>query len=108
MASESDFPTRGKIVVVEEGLAKFAPAETRYQWHLGLQGKHDNLPIGAPIEVFIYVDARKLYTVQSGGNFVEPIVGPPRIIQGRVRFVSDSVIVVNASANFIVTLPRAN
>jgi len=60
------------------------------------------------VEVLIRVMARKVYTVPSGGNFVQPIVGPPRIIQGRVRHLDDRQLVVQASANFIVDLPAAD
>ena len=49
--------------------------------------------------------ARKVMTVPSGGNFVVPIFGPPRIVQGRVRYLSADVLVVHAGTNFVVQLP---
>ncbi|HEV8292608.1 MAG TPA: hypothetical protein VGP94_11825, partial [Tepidisphaeraceae bacterium] len=56
-------------------------------------------------EGFIIVSARKIYTVPSGGNFIQPIFGPPRIIQGRVKYLDEKEMVVQAGAPIIVQLP---
>ena len=50
--------------------------------------------------------ARKIYTVPSGGNFISPIFGPPRIIQGRVRYLDETEMVVQAGVPVIVELPK--
>jgi hypothetical protein len=58
-----------------------------------------------PVEGVIRVKARKAYTVPSGGNFITPIFGPPRIIQGRVRGVDGNGIVLHAGVAIQVELP---
>jgi hypothetical protein len=105
MASENDFASRGKFLSVENGVAKLQPAGTNYEHHLQLRDKTIEPPIGSPVEILIRIEARKVYTVPSGGNFVSPIFGPPRIIQGRVLDASESRVVVRAGANFLVQLP---
>jgi hypothetical protein len=59
------------------------------------------------VEARIRVQARKVWTVPSGGNFIQPIFGPPRIIQGRVKYADDRQLVVHAGATFLVDLPTA-
>ena len=112
MSDESNFPARGKIIGVTNGsIVRFAPANTTYELHLAHhRASAADLPTGKPIDLFIYVDARKVYTVPSGGNFIQPIVGPPRIIPGRVRWASadGQTIIVHAGTNFTVMLPRAD
>jgi hypothetical protein len=46
-----------------------------------------------------------VYTVPSGGNFIQPIFGPPRVIQGRVRGGDEKQIVVHAGVPMTITLP---
>jgi len=42
----------------------------------------------------------------SGGNFVTPIFGPPRVVQGRVRYLEEGGLsAVQAGVPIIVTLP---
>jgi hypothetical protein len=53
----------------------------------------------------IRVKARKAYSVPSGGNFITPLYGPPKIIQGRVRAIDGNAIVVQAGTPVHVTLP---
>ena len=54
---------------------------TNYQLHLEFSGDAKPAVSTQPIECLIRVDARKVYTVPSGGNFIQPIFGPPKIIQ---------------------------
>jgi hypothetical protein len=60
------------------------------------------------VPALIRAAARKVYTVPSGGNFIAPIFGPPRIVQGRVRFIDDRALVLHAGAPIIVDLPGAD
>jgi len=53
----------------------------------------------------VRVTARKVWTVPSGGNFVSPIFGPPRTIQGRVRSLDERSLVVHAGVPILVELP---
>jgi hypothetical protein len=105
MASVNDFPARGKIIAMQDRAVVFAPSDTNYELRLEAEGSPEGARIGAITEVLIRVAARKIWTVLSGGNFVEPIFGPPRKIQGRIRYLEQDVMVVQAGTRFIVQLP---
>lgn len=107
MASSTEFPARGKIIEVRGNIAVFQPASTNYQLHLTLAGAGTPDVSAQPIECLIRVNARKIYTVPSGGNFISPIFGPPRILQGRVKFADNNTIVIQAGLPIMVTLPAA-
>jgi hypothetical protein len=106
MSSVNDFISTGKIIAFKDGIAVFVPRGTNYEMYLKTSSV--DLPLGTPVNVRIRISARKLWTVPSGGNFVTPIFGPPRIVQGRVRHAENRALVVHATANFIVDLPAAD
>ena len=81
----------------------FRPRETTYEIELG--AKNYGGPIGSRVEGQVRVSARKVYTVPSGGNFIAPIFGSPRIVQGRVRYLDEKEMVVSAGTSVIVELP---
>jgi len=107
MSSTLDFPARGKVIDVREKIVVFQPHATTYELHLLMDELYAG-PKELPVQGLIRVSARKIYTVSSGGNFIAPIFGPPRIVQGRVRFIDDRCIVVQAGAPIIVALPPAD
>jgi hypothetical protein len=109
MPSPSDFPTPGKVIEVRDdgNTVVFAPRGTSYELHLKTTAPYTG-PTNTPVQCFIRLTARKVYTVPSGGNFITPIMGPPRIVQGRVLYADDRQIVVRAGANVWVTLPPAD
>jgi hypothetical protein len=95
---------RGKVTAVTPGgLVKFAPLETNYDLHLACPSYSG--PLNTLVDVVVRVTARKAYTVTSGGNFISPIYGPPKTIQGRVRAVDGNSIVVQAGLPIHVRLP---
>jgi hypothetical protein len=96
-------PARGKITSTTGGLVKFTPSNTNYVLHLS--SPEITGPLNTLIEGLIRVNARKLYTVLSGGNFINPIFGPPRTIQGRVLALDDRSMVVQAGTPIYVALP---
>src|SRR5262245_16941922 len=100
----SDFPARGKVIDVREHTIVFQPHGTSYETHL-LTDELYRGPKDTPVYGLIRASARKVYTVPSGGNFIAPIFGPPRIVQGRVRFLDDRTLVLLAGAPVIVDLP---
>jgi hypothetical protein len=106
MPSPTDFPARGKVIAVQPDRVTFAPQNTNYEFHLETGGAAYGGPANVPVNALIRVVARKLWTVPSGGNFVSPIFGPPRTIQGRVRYASETELVVQAGTNFVVALPK--
>jgi hypothetical protein len=105
MPSPNDFPARGKVKQVDGQTVVFMPAGTTYEWHLQLADGATPVPIDKPIDAMICVRARKIWTVPSGGNFVQPIHGEPRIIQGRVKWLDERRLVVQAGTHFLVELP---
>jgi hypothetical protein len=58
-----------------------------------------------PIKAAIRVVARKIWTVPSGGNFIAPILGTPRTIQGRVRSLNQGSMLVQAGTIILVEFP---
>ena len=95
---------KGKVTAVEAETIIFRPHGTTYALELvgsaGYTGQVD-----VPVELLITATARKAYTVPSGGLFVTPIVGTPRILQGRVKEMSDGQMTLNCGVLVSVTLP---
>ncbi|MEO6435659.1 MAG: hypothetical protein ABIP55_07840 [Tepidisphaeraceae bacterium] len=106
-ATENAYATAGKVIAVKDGLVVFVPRGSNYELHLKTQGQYAG-PVGSPVRAILRATARKVWTVPSGGNFVVPIVGPTRIIQGRVKAADAKLIVVHAGATFVVALPSAD
>jgi hypothetical protein len=109
MPSAADFVARGKVTAVRDNnVVVFQPANTNYELHLAARGgsRYDG-PVNTLVEGRVRLGARKVLTVPSGGNFIEPIFGHPRTIQGRVRHLEDRTLVVQAGAPLIVELPAA-
>jgi hypothetical protein len=104
MSTISDFPARGKVIRLEDSAIIFIPAKTNYELKLITAGRYDG-PIDTSVEAIISASARKLWTVPSGGNFIAPIFGPPRIAQGRIKFLDQTMMVVHAGVNLIIKLP---
>ena len=104
MPSSSDFPAQGKVIRVEAGFVIFVPSNTSYELKLNTSGRYDG-PVDTVIDVTVSATARKLWTISSGGNFVAPIQGPPRIVQGRIKYLDEKVMVVQAGLPVLVELP---
>jgi len=107
MPSITDFPASGKIIRVEDSFVVFVPSTTNYEIKLDTAAKYDG-PVDTLIDGIIHATARKLWTIPSGGNFVAPIFGPPRIVQGRIKFLDQSSMVVQAGVPIVVKLPSAD
>ena len=105
MPTPTDFPARGKVIEIDGQHIVFHPANTTYRMHLGVAAGV-TLPRDVPVEAIIRVRARKVWTVPSGGLFVAPIFGPPKTIQGRVRYADEREVVLNAGVNVVVELPN--
>ncbi len=105
MPTVCDFPACGKIIAMENRAVVFAPANTNYEIRLDAEGSLDGAQIGVMTEGLIRLDARKVWTVPSGGNFISPIFGPPRTVQGRIRYLDDNQMVIQAGVPIVVRLP---
>ena len=99
----TSFPAVGKVIRVENNAVIFTPAGTSYELYLNAPPYTG--PLNVPVKCIIRARARKVYTVPSGGNFISPIFGPPRIVQGRVRSGDDASLLVHAAAPIHVELP---
>src|SRR5688572_19529979 len=75
----------GKVIAVRDGKVVFNPTGTNYEIELACPSYAG--PVNKPVKATIRVRARKVWTVPAGGNFIAPIFGPPKTIQGRVRTV---------------------
>ena len=106
MASSSDFPARGKVILADGSTVIFAPSGTNYELKLDVPGGYTG-PVGQPVEAAIRLVCRKLWTVPSGGNFVTPIKGPPRIVQGFIKYLDSREMVIQAGVPVVVQLPGA-
>ncbi len=101
-----DFPARGKILRIEGDFAVFNPANSTYELHLAFKKCQPPAISDHMVSVIIRAKARKVWTVPSGGNFVTPIFGTPKIIQGRIKYLDDSTMVVQAGVPIIISLPK--
>ncbi len=97
--------TQGKVIAVNGSTVVFKPANSTYELHLTIASGSYNGPMNEPVHAILRATARKVYTVPSGGLFVTPIIGPTRILQGRVREAEAGQIALQCTANFNVTLP---
>jgi len=105
-ATPIDCPTHGKIIEVLDDAVVFAPSGTSYELRLKSDGRYTGA-LNTPVEVIIRATARKVWTVPSGGNFISPIKGPPKIMQGRVAYADEKQLIVRAGAIFLIDLPSA-
>jgi hypothetical protein len=99
------FPARGQLAEVHGNTVIFLPENSTYRLELQVTGQPITGPLNEPIQGLIRLRGRKLMTVPSGGNFVVPIVGPPRIVQGRVRHFDQRSLILTAGVNVIVEIP---
>jgi hypothetical protein len=64
---------------------------TSYRIHLRLpEGARVTTPVGKRISGTIEADALRIHPSRGGGQFIEPVVGEPRIIAGRVMAVDEA------------------
>ncbi len=95
-------PAKGKVIRVEGDSIVFKPSNSTYELILKSPGYAG--PVGEAVELVIHGKARKSYTVPSGGLFVSPIMGPPKVLQGRVKDVSGDQITLNCGVVMNITL----
>jgi hypothetical protein len=106
MSSVNEFPAAGVVSAADGDRVTFLPHGTTYELELASPGGFAG-PTGRRISCLIRAKARKVFTTRAGGNFVAPIFGRPRVIQGRVLHVEDGRMVVRAGVPIVVELPEA-
>ena len=77
------------------GYIKFGVPNSNYELHLRPVGAVAAKPGGRLIGT-IRAQSRRIDIVQTGGEYMEPVYGRPRRVQGTVRTVKDGAIVVDA------------
>lgn len=105
MPAATDYRAVGRILAVEDGAVLFQPCDTKYELRLVCESK-PNAPLNKRIECLVRVSARKVYSVPSGGSLIAPIVGPPRIVQGWIKYLDENTMVVRAGTWIIIELPK--
>lgn len=105
MAVANEYPVQGVVRSAGEGKIVLNPAGTTYELHLKLDSA-SAVAAATVVRGIIQVQGRKVWTVSSGGNFVTPITGEPRVIQGRVMQADAARLVVQAGMSVIVELPQ--
>jgi hypothetical protein len=105
MGSANDYPAVGKVIEVGEGEATLSPTGSEYE--LVLCCADAQVKAGDDrLRVTVHAVAERLWTVPAGGNFVTPIRGTPRVIQGRVICADARQLVVQAGLPVLIDLPR--
>jgi hypothetical protein len=103
VSTTTDPLAHGTVLSTGDGKVIFNPENTRYLLHLICPSYAG--PIGTPVRGVITVTARKILTVPPGGNFIAPIIGPPKTIQGRVRGLDPKWMIVQAGTAVRVEFP---
>ncbi len=73
----------------------FLVPNTNYELHLMPSGPVATQP-GKRLIGTIHVQARRIDVTQTGGQYIEPVIGRPRRMQGTIIAVRDGVLVVDA------------
>lgn len=106
MPATSDFTATGRVLSVSDSnQVVFSPTDTTYRLHLAANDPTFAAHIGQVIPSEIHATARKIFTIASGGGFIAPIFGTPKVVQGRVVYVDQTTVVVRASTLIVIELP---
>ncbi len=82
------FPTtcRATLLGASDGRVVIRPPSTEYALTFDLPaGIACPVAVGSRIAGKISARAQKMHFAHAGGEFVEPLVGSPRIVQGKIR-----------------------
>ena len=83
-----------RLETVADGIAEFTVPGTQYRLHLAVDADLD-ARAGQRIRGRVRGRALRMHRASAGGNFIEPLQGRPRIVQG-------IVLAVDPSANEVV------
>lgn len=105
MASQTmqEIAARGTVLESAGGKIIFTPINTSYRLELIADGAI--APDTRTVRLLITTKARKIWTVSSGGSFIMPLFGPPRLAQGWVLAADPHLLVVQTSFAINVELP---
>jgi hypothetical protein len=105
MPQLNDFLAKGQLLSSDGTTARLAITGFNYELELASTAVR---PPGTLVCGVIRAKARKVLTIPTGGNFVQPIFGSPKVIQGRIRYVEGNTLVVQAGTLFHVELPTSD
>jgi len=74
---------RGRLEEIREGMIVLAKSGTNYRLHLVVD-QPPSVEVGDRIQGRIYANAKRVDVVNTGGRMIEPVIGRPRRLQGRV------------------------
>ncbi|MBL8999552.1 MAG: hypothetical protein JNK25_00280 [Phycisphaerae bacterium] len=77
------------------GYIRFGIPNTNYELHLRPEGQIASR-VGGRLVGVIKAQSRRIDVVQTGGEYIEPVYGRPRRVQGTVRAVNGGAVVVDA------------
>lgn len=83
-----------RLETVADGIAEFTVPGTQYRLHLAVDADLD-AQAGRRIRGRVRGRALRMHRASAGGNFIEPLQGRPRIVQG-------IVLAVDPAANEVV------
>ncbi len=103
---ESRALARGILVELDDERLVLALPGTEYRLHLRptVSAAEITTPPGKRISGTIRATALRMYTARAGGQFMEPIWGEPRIVQGTVLAVEAGRVLVDVTVPMWVTL----
>lgn len=93
----------GTVKSCDAGKVVLLPSGTTYELHLQTSA---SLPVGNLVRGMVNLVGRKVWTVSAGGGFITPILGEPRVIQGRILAVEGNRILVQAGTVVSIDLPQ--
>jgi hypothetical protein len=92
-----------EATLTKPAMIKFAVPNTSYELYLQPDGAvHAN--VGKRLIGIIKASARRVDVVGTGGQFVEPVFGRPRRVQGTVVAITPEAIVVDAGVTIHLSL----
>lgn len=77
------------------GYIRFGIPNTNYELHLRPEGQIA-ARVGGRLVGVVKAQSRRIDVVQTGGEYIEPVYGRPRRVQGTVRAVTGGAVVVDA------------
>lgn len=86
-----DAVARGRLTDLREGRLELSLPGTDYRLHLVPAVPADRIatPVGKRIKGVIRAQALRIHAATGGGQFIEPVLGEPRIIAGVINAVDD-------------------
>jgi hypothetical protein len=83
-----------RVAATGDGVAEFTVPGTQYNLHLAVDAGFE-AAVGHRIKGRVHGRALRMHRAGAGGNFIEPLQGRPRIVQG-------TVLAIDPAANEVI------